>query len=63
VVLTEVTVCIAIGGNGKADAGGGEAVGLPRGILGNDGECDFAVMEIFQALFAGNKLAIGWKYG
>ena len=52
-VLAEVTVGVAVGGNGHPNACRQQPVRLTGGVLRHHGKHDFAVVQVFQPLAAG----------
>jgi hypothetical protein len=63
VVLAQIAVGIAVGGNSNADGSGEQPVRFMGGIFRNHGEDHLSVMQKLQSLRAGDQLAIGWKNG
>ena len=61
VMLAQVAVGVAVGRNGYANARNEQAVRFAGGVLGDDCENDFAVIEIFEAFLARDDSAPGGK--
>src|SRR5208283_2395922 len=62
-VLAEISVRVAIGGDGDANRRREQTVRLVRGVFGNHREYYFPGMQIRQPLRAWNELAVGRKDG
>src|SRR5277367_3695531 len=58
VVLAEVAVGVAVAGNGYADARCYEAMRFASRVFGDDGEDDFAGIEVLQTFFARDEFCL-----
>src|SRR5882757_6839939 len=61
VVFAQVAISIAVGGDSNANAGSDQAMRFACGILGYDGEDHLARGEVFDTLFARDKLGVRWE--